>query len=128
MTLLGLDFDNTLVRYDKLFHKLALEKNIIDPFVAVDKIAIRDYLHNKGLDEQFTILQGEVYASRILEALPAEGMMKTLERLNHLGIPMVIVSHKTRIPYKGPCYDLHEAAISWLTQNKFFGFSHNTLF
>ena len=30
MTLLGLDFDNTLVCYDKLFHKLALEKGLID--------------------------------------------------------------------------------------------------
>ena len=30
MTLLGLDFDNTLVRYDNLFHKLALEKGLIN--------------------------------------------------------------------------------------------------
>ena len=30
MTLLGLDFDNTLVRYDKLFHQLAVEKGLIE--------------------------------------------------------------------------------------------------
>ena len=29
MTLLGLDFDNTLVRYDKLFHQLAVEKGLL---------------------------------------------------------------------------------------------------
>ena len=34
MTLLGLDFDNTLVRYDKLFHKIALEKGLI-PFYSI---------------------------------------------------------------------------------------------
>ena len=33
MTLLGLDFDNTLVRYDKLFHKLAKEKGLIEHHV-----------------------------------------------------------------------------------------------
>ena len=120
MTLLGLDFDNTLVRYDNLFHQIALEKELIDHSVSANKIAIRDYLRDKDLDEQFTILQGEVYGLRIKEAPPAEGMMKTLETLTHLGIPMVIVSHKTQTPYKGPSYDLHEAAMSWLNQNKFF--------
>ena len=37
MTLLGLDFDNTLVRYDKLFHKLALEKNLIEQEIPANK-------------------------------------------------------------------------------------------
>lgn len=120
MTLLGLDFDNTLVRYDTLFYQLALEKKLIDSTVPVDKIAIRDYLRRKGLDEQFTSLQGEVYGLRILEASPAKGMIETLQKFHHLGIPMVIVSHKTRTPYIGPSYDLHEAALSWLAQNKFF--------
>ena len=32
MTLLGLDFDNTLVRYDKLFYKVALEKGLIEEY------------------------------------------------------------------------------------------------
>ena len=29
MTLLGLDFDNTLVHYDELFHQLAVERKLI---------------------------------------------------------------------------------------------------
>ena len=74
MTLLGLDFDNTLVRYDKLFHQLALEKNLIEQIVPANKTAIRDYLREQGKEEQFTLLQGEVYGPRILEAEPAEGI------------------------------------------------------
>ena len=120
MTLLGLDFDNTLVRYDGLFHKLAVKKELIEESIPADKTAIRDYLHNQGQDEQFTLLQGEVYGLRILEAEPAEGMLKALDELNQRGIRMVIVSHKTRTPYKGPAYDLHEAAWSWLEENGFF--------
>ena len=65
MTLLGLDFDNTLVRYDKLFHRLALEKGLIEHTIKKDKKAIRDYLREKGQDNEFTLLQGEVYGGRI---------------------------------------------------------------
>ena len=65
MTLLGLDFDNTLVRYDKLFHQLAVEKKLIKETFPCDKIAIRNFLRNEGKDENFTLLQGEVYGLRI---------------------------------------------------------------
>lgn len=120
MTLLGLDFDNTLVRYDRLFHQLALEKGLIEDSVEAEKTAIRNYLRNQGQDEQFTLLQGEVYGLRILEAEPANGMLEALGELNESGIQMVLVSHKTRIPYKGPAYDLHQAAWNWLEKHGFF--------
>jgi len=120
MTLLGLDFDNTLVRYDKLFHQLALEKGLIEESIPADKTSIRDHLRSQGKEEQFTLLQGEVYGLRILEAEPAEGMLKTLSELHQRGISMALVSHKTRTPYKGPAYDLHQAAWSWLEKHGFF--------
>ena len=120
MALLGLDFDNTLVRYDKLFYTLALEKGLIEASVPANKTTIRDLLRNEGKEEQFTLLQGEVYGLRILEAEPAEGMLKTLAELHERGISMVVVSHKTSTPYKGPAYDLRHAAWSWLEQHKFF--------
>ena len=133
MTLLGLDFDNTLVRYDKLFHQLALEKSLIEETLPADKTAIRDYLRSQGQDKEFTLLQGEVYGLRILEAEPANGMLKSLGELNQLGIPMVLVSHKTRTPYIGPAYDLHQAAWSWLEKHGFFapnglGWNRNQVF
>ena len=119
MTKLGIDFDNTLVCYDKLFYDLALEKGLIHESIASDKISVRNYLRGQGKDEEFTLLQGEVYGLRILEAEPAEGMLKTLSELHERGISMVLVSHKTKTPYKGPQYDLHKAASSWLEKYGF---------
>ena len=118
--ILGLDFDNTLVRYDELFHQLAIEKKLIEETLPANKIIIRNYLRGQGKDEQFTLLQGEVYGRRILEAKPAEGMLKTLTKLGRYGVQMKLVSHKTKTPYKGPSYDLHLAAWTWLERHDFF--------
>ena len=120
MILLGLDFDNTLVCYDKLFHQIAVERLLIDESLKADKITIRDYLRSEGKDADFTLLQGEVYGSRILDAEPAEGMLESLKDIKKKGIEMVIVSHKTLRPFKGPQYNLHEAALSWLKKYHFF--------
>ena len=120
MTLLGLDFDNTLVSYDKLFHQLALEKGLIDLTVPASKASIRDHLRSRNLDNEFTLLQGEVYGLRILEAEPAEGVLASLREMSDRGIQMAIISHKTVTPYAGPKYALRDAATSWLTKHKFF--------
>ena len=33
---------------------------------------------------------------------------------------MVLISHKAKTPFLGPPYDLHKAAIDWLTEYNFF--------
>ena len=98
MTLIGLDFDNTLVRYDKLFHQLAVEKNLIDASLPASKTIIRDYLRRQ---ERINLpLAGEVYGSRILEAHPSEGS-GSIDSIKESGVPMALISHKTK-PFKGP--------------------------
>ena len=47
-------------------------------------------------------------------------MLEKLKELKQEGIKMVLVSHKTKHPYKGPKYDLHKAAWSWLEKYNFF--------
>ena len=98
MTVLGLDFDNTLVSYDELFHQLAAEKQLIKEEFPRNKLKIRDYLRSKGKDEEFTLLQGEVYGLRILEAKPADGAISALKEIHKRNIPMILISHKTRPP------------------------------
>ena len=117
MTLLGLDFDNTLVQYDSLFHSLALEKGLIDETIAADKLEIREYLRSIDKDEEFTLLQGEVYGQQIQRAEASKGMLKALIELKDRGVKMALISHKTKRPYKGPNYDLHRSAMSWLDKN-----------
>lgn len=111
----GFDFDNTIVRYDRLFHRVALEKHLIPAHLPVDKNAVRDHLRAEGKEDLWTELQGYVYGARMQEAEPFPGMKETLSRLRDDGHALFIISHKTRLPYKGPAYDLHQAARNWIT-------------
>ena len=79
MIRLGIDFDNTLIIYDALFKKAALEKNLIPINFPECKNSIRDYLRERDQEKLFTTLQGEIYGSRIFEASPAEGMYVILD-------------------------------------------------
>ncbi|PLZ01920.1 hypothetical protein CY652_12845 [Burkholderia sp. WAC0059] len=117
--LLGLDFDNTLISYDRLFHKVAFERAWIPETVAPEKNAVRDYLRAAGREDDWTLLQGIVYGSRILEAEPYDGVLTTLDRLTREGVAMRIVSHKTKTPYRGEPCDLHGAARQWLDRQGF---------
>ena len=118
--LLGLDFDNTLICYDGLFHQVALEKKLIPALLPPKKQEVRNYLRCKDMEDEWTHMQGEVYGNRIMEALPYEGMFEALLRLKNTGLKMCLVSHKTRRPYIGENYDLHQAARDWLIANLFY--------
>ena len=43
---IGLDFDNTIVSYDALFHRVAREQDVVPANTPVNKIAVRDHLRN----------------------------------------------------------------------------------
>ena len=120
MIKLGLDFDNTLIIYDALFKKVAVEKNLIPNNFPESKKLIRKNLIDRDKEKSFTILQGEVYGSRINEATQADGMFDALKQVKAVGIDLFIISHKTKSPYEGPKYDLHNAALAWLEKNLFF--------
>jgi hypothetical protein len=114
---IGLDLDNTIVCYDALFHRIAVEQGEITPRVPVNKTAVRDHLRAQGRDPVFTEMQGLVYGPRMSEALPFEGVTCFIDRARRLGIAVSIISHKTRYPFAGPRYDLHEAARAWIDQH-----------
>lgn len=116
----GIDFDNTIVSYDVLFHKVAVEKHLIPTSLAQTKNAVKRYLCESGKEEVWTLLQGEVYGFRMLEALPYPGVKAFFRTCSELGIPVRIISHKTRRPYLGEPYDLHAAATAWLQAHDFF--------
>lgn len=116
---LGLDFDNTLISYDRLFRQVALDKGLVPAQTPAQKNAVRDHLRQIGQEEQWTRLQGEVYGSRILEAEPYPGIPAVLQGMADQQVSMCIVSHKTRTPYLGEPWDLHAAARSWLSKQGF---------
>jgi len=117
---LGVDFDNTIVCYDALFHKVAREKNLIPADVPVNKSDVRNYLRRTGNEDAWTEMQGYVYGARMAEATPYPGVLEFFQACRTAGIRVSIISHKTRHPFLGEKYDLHAAATSWLEQQGFF--------
>lgn len=112
--LIGLDFDNTIVGYDTLFHRLALERGLIGPEVPETKLAVRDHLRRSGREAAWTEMQGDVYGNRMEEAASYPGVVDFFHRMRSSDHRLVIVSHRTRRPFAGPAYDLHAAARSWI--------------
>lgn len=111
---IGIDFDNTIVSYDTLFHKVAVEQGVIPADLPQTKLAVRDYLRRQGQEGIWTEMQGYVYGARMDEAEAYPGVFDFLRWAGGRGIAISIISHKTRHPFIGPNYDLHEAARHWV--------------
>lgn len=111
---IGFDFDNTIVSYDDLFFKVAIEKSLIPADLPKSKLAVRDYLIKGDNENTWTEMQGYVYGARMNDAAAYPGAIEFMKLAHNSGIAMVIVSHKTKHPFIGPKYDLHEAARGWV--------------
>lgn len=118
--LLGIDFDNTIVCYDALFHRVCRERGLIPAEVPVNKTEVRNYLRQAGREDAWTEMQGYVYGARMSEAAPYPGVLDFFRACRATALPCRIISHKTRRPFLGEPYDLHAAATSWLEQHGFF--------
>lgn len=117
---IGIDFDNTIACYEGLFHQLAVEKGFIPNNVSTHKDAVRNYLRSINREDLWTEMQGFVYGPGIVHAKAFPGFISFVLNCREKSIDLVIVSHKTRNPFKGPTYDLHASAKGWLGQNNFF--------
>ena len=111
---IGIDFDNTIVLYDKLFYEHALEKGLISKHLEKTKNAVRNSLIKSQQEEVFTEMQGFVYGKLIEEAPIQPGIQAGLYNLIKKGYKISIISHKTKFPIIGKKYDLHQAAKNWL--------------
>lgn len=111
---IGLDFDNTIVSYDSLFHRVACERGVVPPDTPVNKVAVRDYLRQIDKEQVWTEMQGYVYGARMNEAIVYPGVIEFLRWADQSGHDLAIVSHKTKFPFLGPQYDLHAAARAWV--------------
>lgn len=115
--IIGLDFDNTIVSYNKIFHTLATSKGLIPKELPAHKIAIRDFLRQAGKEALWTEMQGEVYGTQMPGAEPYPLVAEFISNAQSDGHTLFIVSHKTKYPFKGPKWDLHEPARAWIKSN-----------
>jgi hypothetical protein len=112
--IVGFDFDNTLINYTNSFKKLAKKKGIVPEEINLDKISIRNYLRDKNLEHEWTILQGEVYGNGIMQAEIYEGVKESIKFLLKKNNKIKIISHKTQYPYIGEKVDLRLSAKKWI--------------
>lgn len=117
--MIGIDFDNTIVCYDDVFARVAVDLGLVPPGAATSKTAIRDHLRAAGQEDRWTELQGTIYGPRMPDAPPFPGVLEFFHACRAAGVPVAIVSHRTRFPYLGERHDLHAAARGWLVRQGF---------
>lgn len=118
---IGVDLDNTIVSYDRLFHQLALEEGLIPAEFPRQKEAIRDEirLRLEG-NAVWTRLQALAYGPRMISATAFPGVIRFFERCHQSGYRVQIVSHKTETAWlDGRPVFLREAALRWLESQGF---------
>ena len=120
---IGVDFDNTIVRYDELMYEIAAGWGAISKNTSRNKTQIRDSLRKLADGEiVWQRLQAAAYGSRIGDAAPAAGVEKFFRFCKIRGIPLCIVSHKTDYSNLGEStVNLRTSAMTWLRQHGLVG-------
>src|SRR5713226_4960078 len=119
---IGVDFDNTLIDYDRVFLAAARERGLIDAGFQGSKRTVRDTIR-RFVDGELTWqrLQGYVYSRGIEEAAPFDGVPDFLRCCLARKVTVSVVSHKTRYGHQDPAQiDLREVALAWMTAQGFF--------
>jgi hypothetical protein len=119
---IGIDFDNTLVRYDDVFLAAARERALLNSGFAGNKQAVRDAIRLLPDGElAWQQLQGHVYGKGIDGAVMCEGVDPFLRRCRAAGHGIFVVSHKTEYGHHDPDrVNLREAALGWMEAHGFF--------
>jgi hypothetical protein len=119
---IGIDFDNTLIDYDRVFVAAARARELLGSGFVGNKQAVRDAVRLLPEGElAWQRLQGYVYGKGIGEAAMCEGVDAFLRRCGAAGHAVFIVSHKTEFGHHDPDrVNLREAALGWMEARGFF--------
>ncbi len=133
--LIGVDFDNTIAKYDAVFVSAAVSAGLLESGVAGTKLEVRDLLRTRNDGETAWMrLQGRVYGAHMSEASLANGVGDFFGRCRKLGIGLCIISHKTKFGHFDPDrINLRDATSAWMESKGFFepdgyGFGRDDIF
>lgn len=126
---IGIDFDNTIICYDKVFAAAARQRGLVSDEWTGSKTDVREYLRSKpGGELAWQGLQGWVYGKGIGGAEIFSGVIDFLEACRRNGAGVSIVSHKTRFGHQDPDRtDLRVAARDWLGATGLIGAENSAL-
>jgi hypothetical protein len=131
----GIDFDNTLVSYDALIQRVAVERGLIEPGGDAGKRSVRDRIRQRPNGEiEWQKVQGLIYGPRMGEAQLMNGAADFIRQCRLQRWPLYIVSHKTEYAgYDDTRTNLRDAALAWMASQRFFdpdgfGFSRDQVF
>ena len=119
---IGIDFDNTLIDYDRVFVEAARERGLLPGDFSGSKRLVRDAIRLMPDGEViWQRLQGFVYGAGISGAVPMPGSREFLRRCGRERVSVSVVSHKTQFGHYDPLrVDLREAARHWMAAQGFF--------
>lgn len=119
---IGIDFDNTIICYERVFRHLALQQNLITADFTGNKTAIRDAIRASHGDIKWQHLQGKAYGVEINHAEIFAGFKDFIAACNAKpNIELFIVSHKTEFGHFDETKtSLRTAAREWLRQQTLF--------
>lgn len=125
---IGIDFDNTLVKYNLIFDRIAKDLKLKND--RNSKKVIKDYfINNRGEIELWKATQAFVYGDRIKEAYFLPDFVDFYQFLIAHNIDLYIISHKTEFAhFKERKVSLHNAAKSWIDKNLSFLNKENIFF
>ena len=120
--LVGLDFDNTLARYDNAFAFEAKRQSLVPNEWLGTKQDLKNRLHAmENGDMLWQKIQGQVYGPSIHKAKLFPGVARFLLRCKLQDHTVFIVSHKTKYGHFDPTKTLlRQAALDWMQGKGFF--------
>jgi len=120
---IGIDFDNTIARYDSSFRRTALANQLISQeWTGKSKTELRDYLRTLPEGEQVWMkLQGQVYGKFMHQAEIMPGFVEFMLKCRLRGHKVFIISHKTEFGH----FDVEQTslrveAMKWMESKRFF--------
>jgi hypothetical protein len=119
---LAVDFDNTIVSYDDLIYRVAVEMQLLPEGKGFNKEEARRLIRLQPDGElAWQRVQAAVYGPRIAEAKLIDGVAPFFQQCKARGVPVYVVSHKTEYASQDETgTDLRSAAMGWMKDHQFF--------
>jgi hypothetical protein len=112
----GVDLDNTIISYDDVIHRRAVEDALVPADTRQHKKTLRDLIrrHEDG-EQRWVEIQAYIYGEGMALARPFDGALAFLRECRRRDIATYIVSHKTQYAaFGGRQIGLREQALAWL--------------